>query len=140
MFQSLLIVIIALCLGVHFLTGIPGIICLLLISSVFGIIMGSISLSLASVITSMETLFAITNFLTMPLIFTSNAIYPISAMPLWLRWIAHINPLTYAAGTMRTIATKGWIMNEIYPGVIILIISVIITTSISIRMFHRSVS
>ena len=85
MMQAVVIVIISLCLGVRFVTGIPGILCLLCISSLFGMIMGSISLSIASVLTSMETLFAVTNFLTMPLIFTSNAMFPTSAMPAWLR-------------------------------------------------------
>jgi len=140
MLQALIIVIIALCLGVHFVTGVPGVICLLLLSSLFGMIMGGISLSLAAVIKSMESLFAIVNFLTMPLMFTSNAMFPVSAMPAWLRVIASGNPLTYAAGTMRTIATKGWILDGIWPGVVILCAMLIVTTTISIRMFHRSIS
>jgi ABC-2 type transport system permease protein len=139
-FQALIIVVISLILGVHFVTGPLGIICMLLLSSLFGIIMGGISLSIAAVLTSMESLFAITNFLTMPLIFTSNAMFPLSAMPVWLRVIARFNPLTYAAGTMRTIATKGWIGSEIWPGLIALLILVMITTTISIRMFKRSIS
>ncbi|MDA8219086.1 MAG: ABC transporter permease [Dehalococcoidales bacterium] len=32
--------------------------------------------------------------LTMPLFFASNAIYPIAMMPVWLQYIARINPLT----------------------------------------------
>ena len=140
MIQSSLIIIIAFSLGVRFKTGIPGIISLLLISSLFGMIMGSISLAIATVITSMETLFAVTNFLTMPLIFTSNAMFPISAMPVWLRWIAGINPLTYAVHTMRTIVMIGWDWQNIIPGLLILITIAIITIAISVRMFHRSVS
>jgi ABC-2 type transport system permease protein len=140
MLQTLIIVIVALLLGVHFKTGIPGIICLLLLSGIFGMIMGGISLSLGAVIKSMESLFAITNFLTMPLMFTSNAMFPISAMPGWLRVIANVNPLTYATGTMRTIATQGWIFENIWPGILFLFVMIIITTSIAIRMFHRSIS
>ena len=139
-FQASLIIIIALSLGVRFKTGIPGVISLLLISSLFGMIMGSISLAIATVITSMETLFAVTNFLTMPLIFTSNAMFPVSAMPMWLRWIASVNPLTYAVHTMRTIAMIGWEWQIIIPGMLILFAIAIITISISVRMFHRSVS
>jgi ABC-2 type transport system permease protein len=139
-FQALLIVIIAIIFGVHFITGALGIVCLLLLTSLFGIIMGGISLSIAAVLTSMESLFAITNFLTMPLIFTSNAMFPLSAMPVWLRLIAKFNPLTYATGTLRTIATKGWIAQEIWPGLLILLAMVLVTTTISIRMFKRSIS
>jgi ABC-2 type transport system permease protein len=140
MFQALLVVFIALSLGVHFSTGIFGIICLLLLSGLFGIIMGSISLSFAAMIKSMESLMAITNFFTMPLVFTSNAMFPTSAMPGWLRGIAQFNPLTYAVGTMRIIATKGLICQEVWPDTLILVIIAIFTISISIKMFNRSVS
>jgi ABC-2 type transport system permease protein len=140
MAQVLLIVFIALILGVHFSTGIFGIISLLLISGLFGIIMGSISLSFAAVLTSMESLMAVTNFFTMPLVFTSNAMFPTSAMPGWLRAIAHFNPLTYAVGTMRSIATEGFIWANVWLGILILIIIAAITISISIRVFYRSVS
>jgi ABC-2 type transport system permease protein len=140
MLQAVIIIVIALLSGVHFVTGIHGIICLMLLSGVFGMIMGGISLSLGAVIKSMESLFAITNFLTMPLMFTSNAMFPISAMPAWLRVIANVNPLTYATTTMRTIATQGWVFDKIWPGVLFLGVMIIITTSIAIRMFHRSIS
>jgi len=139
-FQSLLIVFIALILGVHFSTGFLGVISMLLISGFFGIIMGSISLSFAAVIKSMESLMAITNFFTMPLVFTSNAMFPISAMPVWLKIIAKFNPLTYAVSTMRTIAFNGFIWHDIWPGIVILLLIATIVITISIRMFFRSVS
>jgi ABC-2 type transport system permease protein len=140
MFQAFIIVIISLILGVHVSTGIVGVMGMLLIASIFGMIMGSISLSLATVIKSMESLMAISNFLTMPLMFTSNAMFPTSAMPAWLQWIAKFNPLTYAVGTMRTIASQGWIWRDVLPGIFVLLIIASITISISIRMFYRKVS
>jgi ABC-2 type transport system permease protein len=39
----------------------------------------------------------------MPLFFASNAIYPISMMPLWLQVISHINPLTYEVDALRAL-------------------------------------
>jgi ABC-2 type transport system permease protein len=139
-FQALLIVIIALLLGVHISTGILGIIFLLMLSSLFGLIMGGVSLSLAAVLRSHEALFAIMNFFTMPLIFTSNAMFPTSAMPEWLRWIAKFNPLSYAVGPMRTVATQGWVWRDIWPGVLALVIIAALTTSILVRQFRRSVA
>ena len=40
--------------------------------------------------------------LTMPLFFASNAIYPISLMPSWLKFISHLNPLTYLVDGLRS--------------------------------------
>ncbi len=45
--------------------------------------------------------------LTMPLFFASNAIYPISIMPGWLKVIAHINPLTYQVDALRALMIHG---------------------------------
>ena len=38
----------------------------------------------------------------MPLFFASNAIFPLSLMPGWLRAVAAVNPLTYQVDALRT--------------------------------------
>ncbi|HBB92800.1 MAG: ABC transporter [Bacteroidetes bacterium GWF2_49_14] len=138
--QALIIVIISLFLGVHFVTGFPGVLVMLILSGIFGMFMGGISLSLASRIKSMETLMAITNFLTMPLMFTSNAMFPTSAMPHWLKAIAQANPLSYAVHAMRTISTQGWIWSEIWPAVTALVVITGLMTALAIKLFARTVS
>ena len=45
--------------------------------------------------------------LTMPLFFASNAIYPTSIMPAWLKTISHLNPLTYVVDAQRTFMLAG---------------------------------
>ncbi|MGQ9511804.1 ABC transporter permease [Thermodesulfitimonas sp.] len=140
LFQALLIVVIALLLGVHIVTGVPGILFMLAVASLFGLIMGGVSLSFAAVLKSHEALFAIVNFFTMPLMFTSNAIFPTQAMPAWLRWMAKFNPLSYAVGPMRTVATQGWVWREVWPGVLVLVAVAVLTTSVMIRQFNRSVA
>lgn len=37
----------------------------------------------------------------MPLFFASNAIYPLSMMPAWLRALSSVNPLTYQVDALR---------------------------------------
>jgi ABC-2 type transport system permease protein len=39
----------------------------------------------------------------MPLFFASNALYPVAAMPAWLRAISRVNPLSYEVGALRTL-------------------------------------
>jgi ABC-2 type transport system permease protein len=43
----------------------------------------------------------------MPLFFASNAIYPITMMPDWLRSIAAFNPLTYQVDALRAFMIEG---------------------------------
>jgi ABC-2 type transport system permease protein len=45
--------------------------------------------------------------ITMPLFFASNAIYPISLMPDWLKAIAYVNPLTYVVDALRGLMIAG---------------------------------
>jgi ABC-2 type transport system permease protein len=45
--------------------------------------------------------------LTMPLFFASNAIYPVSAMPAWLRAISRFNPLSYLVDALRSLMLAG---------------------------------
>ena len=45
--------------------------------------------------------------LTMPLFFASNAIYPISIMPVWLQAISQVNPLTYEVDALRALMVLG---------------------------------
>jgi ABC-2 type transport system permease protein len=45
--------------------------------------------------------------LTMPLFFTSNAIYPLSIMPPWLRALAKVNPLSYQVDALRVLMVQG---------------------------------
>ena len=46
--------------------------------------------------------------LTMPIFFASNAIYPLSLMPAWLRAVSHVNPLTYEVDALRSLMlTQG---------------------------------
>jgi ABC-2 type transport system permease protein len=65
------------------------------------------SLIIASLVKTRERFMGIGQVLTMPLFFASNAIYPISIMPWWLRDIAQVNPLTYEADALRGLMIVG---------------------------------
>lgn len=54
------------------------------------------------------TFFAVTGFVTLPLVFLSNAFVPLSAMPSWMAVVARLNPLTYAIEAMRLLVLDGW--------------------------------
>lgn len=65
------------------------------------------SLIIACIVKTRERFMGIGQFLAMPLFFASNAIYPTSAMPHWLKILAHINPLTYQVDALRAIMLQG---------------------------------
>lgn len=67
----------------------------------------TLSMIIASLVKTQERFLGIGQLLTMPLFFASNAIYPISLMPAWLRPIALVNPLTYLVDALRTLMLPG---------------------------------
>jgi ABC-2 type transport system permease protein len=67
----------------------------------------TLSLIIACVVKTRERFMGIGQVLTMPLFFASNAIYPISLMPGWLKVISHLNPLTYEVDALRALMLAG---------------------------------
>jgi ABC-2 type transport system permease protein len=65
------------------------------------------SLIVACMVKTRERFMGIGQVLTMPLFFASNAIYPISIMPDWLRVISHVNPLSYEVDALRALMIKN---------------------------------
>ena len=135
--QASIIIVIASLLGVRFQTGIAGILLIIVISMFFSIILSGLSLTLASVIKTQEALMAVVNFLIMPLMFTSNALFPMAVMPGWLAAISRVNPVSYAASAMRELTIHGWAWDKILPSVGVILVLGAIFMLISQYAFQR---
>ncbi len=61
----------------------------------------SLGILIASRMTSFEGFGAISNFVVMPMYFLSGSIYPLTNLPLWLKALTTINPLSYGVDAMR---------------------------------------
>ncbi|MCS7137028.1 MAG: ABC transporter permease, partial [Candidatus Caldarchaeum sp.] len=60
---------------------------------------------------SWESQAAVMNLLNLPLMFASNALYPVSLMPPWLQTIALANPISYAVDAVRQTLLLGQAAN-----------------------------
>jgi ABC-2 type transport system permease protein len=65
------------------------------------------SLIIACIVKTRERFMGVGQFLTMPIFFASNAIYPVNVMPSWLRAIARGNPLSYEVDGLRAMMLQG---------------------------------
>jgi ABC-2 type transport system permease protein len=70
-------------------------------------VFSTFSLIVACLVKSRERSMGIGQVLTMPLFFASNAIYPLSLMPTWLRVVSRVNPLTYQVDALRSLMIVG---------------------------------
>jgi ABC-2 type transport system permease protein len=60
-----------------------------------------LSMSIAGIVLKRERLMGVGQAIMMPLFFASNALYPVSLMPGWLRAVSHVNPLSYEVDALR---------------------------------------
>jgi ABC-2 type transport system permease protein len=99
--QAVVIVVLAAILGVSF-TDNP----LKLLATVVVVVLGSaffscLSMTIAGLALSRDRLMGIGQAITMPLFFSSNALYPEKIMPGWLQAISKVNPLSYEVDGLR---------------------------------------
>ncbi|MFQ5712108.1 MAG: ABC transporter permease [Candidatus Geothermarchaeales archaeon] len=69
--------------------------------SLLSIGLSSIFVALSFSITEHETLVAMANMVNLPLMFASNALFPLKQMPQWLQIVARVNPITYCVNVVR---------------------------------------
>jgi ABC-2 type transport system permease protein len=63
--------------------------------------------ALALSVKSIDSLVAIVNFATFPLVFTSTALFPSADFPSWLKTISSYNPITWATDAARLLMING---------------------------------
>lgn len=128
--QASIVLMVAVILGMTFAPNINALDFLGVYASLFLMSFGlsSLFLMLALRATSWESQMAIMNLLNLPLLFTSNAFYPIKSMPSWLKPIAYVNPLTYSNGVARGLLlgiNTNLTIDFLYLGLFALILSAI---------------
>lgn len=128
--QATIVLAVATVLGMSFAPGINALDFLGVYFALFLMSFGlsSLFLLLALRATSWESQMAIMNLLNLPLLFTSNAFYPIKSMPSWLKPIAYVNPLTYSNGVTRGLLLgiqTNLTLDFLYLGLFAIILSAI---------------
>lgn len=74
--------------------------------------------------------------LVIPQVFFSGII-PLAGMAQWLQWIAHIMPMYYAGNTMINVITKGYLLSDVWPNLVILAAFGILFTLLNILGMRR---
>jgi ABC-2 type transport system permease protein len=103
--QGILILVIGLFIGIKFTTWTTPIYILCAMISV-GLVFSGVGLFLATKVRSGQTFQIVKTAVTMPLTFISGAYIPLSMLPNSLRYIAYINPMTYATAFFRMIVLE----------------------------------
>ena len=74
-----------------------------LLSTVFSALFSGIAISVKST----DSFFALINFLTFPIMFTSTALFPLGFFPSWMKPLAQVNPVSLASEATRLLIVQG---------------------------------
>jgi len=98
----------------------------------------TLSLIIACIVRTRERFMGIGQVLTMPIFFASNAIYPLSLMPPWLRVASRLNPLTYEVDALRALMlVQGTSDYGLPADFAILLVTAVVPTFIAARIYRR---
>ncbi|MDD5489908.1 MAG: ABC transporter permease [Candidatus Moranbacteria bacterium] len=105
--QALLLLILAPVIGISLHPAlIPKLIVFMLILA-FAI--SGLGLLIASLLKSLESFGLVMNLLVFPMFFLSGAFFPLTAVPVWMKALSVINPLTYGVDALRGIMLSNQI-------------------------------
>jgi ABC-2 type transport system permease protein/oleandomycin transport system permease protein len=99
-----LLVLASLVLGFSFENGLPSAFAMIAVIVLFGLALATFSAWVGLTIGDPETVQAAVFVPLLPLVFTSSAFAPISALPGWMQPIARVNPITAAIDFARGLA------------------------------------
>lgn len=140
------VVMVALCLpvlalsfavGVHFATGVPGILAFVVLAAVWGLAFTGVSYAVALKTGSSAAVNA-TYVVFFPLFFLSDAILPKAALAGWFSAIATYNPVTYVMDALRSLVI-GWRLGVLVQGLAALAGIGLVTMSLALLALRRRV-
>ena len=105
--QTIVVYALSLLLGVKLNWSPLALLNVLVIVVVAATLFATFSLIIACIVKTRDRFMGVGQVLTMPLFFASNAIYPTTIMPGWLKTVSHLNPLTYVVDALRTFMLVG---------------------------------
>jgi ABC-2 type transport system permease protein len=105
--EGVIILVVGLALGAHVHGGIFGWVTILFVAFVVGCCFSGISHAFALMMRREETVIAVANFVGLPLMFLSTMLISAAAMPVWIRHVAGVNPVNWAAEAARAAELRG---------------------------------
>lgn len=100
--QSLIILCISFLLGFR-ISSVLSLLMALVFMILISVTFLGMGLIFASKMKDMQGFSMVMNFVIFPLFFLSGALYPLENFPVWLRYLSHIDPLTYGIDGLRSV-------------------------------------
>ncbi len=128
---SVPVLILGYAVGVRFETGVAGIAAFVALAAYWSL--GYAGFSYAIALKTANAAAVSSSFMVfLPMMFLTPMFIPLEAMTGWMATVAQYNPVTYLLGSLRSIITVGWELDEILKGV--LSVSVVVVLSLTMAL------
>jgi ABC-2 type transport system permease protein len=138
--QTAIIIALAYVLNVRVVTGLLGIVMILLIAMFFGIAWSGISTFVALTTRNSESTLVISIMFVFPLLFLSTAVMPKEFLAPWVQEFSTYNPVSYVADAIRSLIIQGYEWALIGQAFLAILIVGAITLTATTLMFRRALS
>jgi ABC-2 type transport system permease protein len=136
--ESLVLVLLALPFGLSI--NAAGLAVILALQALIGLLMASLSYTLALVLRSEDRLAGVLTTATLPLLLLSGVLLPLSLAPDWLRVVADFNPLSYAVDAARAVFNDHLTDVSVARGVVVVGVLAVLSVLLAARSFNRAIS
>ena len=139
--QAAIIIVIAVALGMetsHF--TVQGFAAAFLLIFLMAVGLSALFTMLALRSADWQTQMAIINLLNLPLLFASNALFPVKIMPAWLQDVVKVNPVSYAVDGIRQVLIGATGMNSLWLDFTVVIGFAVILSAVGIVLSWKLLS
>ncbi len=138
MFQAVLMLLVGLLMGAR-LAGHPaGWLLALLLIAIFALGFSGLALAMAAVSRSIMGYHGMIFLFNLPLLFASNALYPLQVLPTWMQGLVLLNPVTYLIDAVRALAFGTAPTLPILLSIAVVTAFAILCVWLALSMFQRS--
>jgi len=134
--QAAIVFIVAAIMGVDVATGIPGVLLVLFLVALLGVGFAAFSNGLALLLRRQETVMAVVNLFTMPLMFMSSTFMPPDLLPHWLDVARRFNPVDYAIVGVRDLVIHGYVWSDLWKSLVVLTAFALVMVIFGTMMFR----
>jgi ABC-2 type transport system permease protein len=136
---SIPVVILGYMVGVHFTTGVLGVLAFLAIGGLWGLVFTGFPYAIALKTGSPAAVNA-SFILFFPFAFLTTSFLPQEALTGWLSTIADYNPVTYLLAALRSLITEGWEWRTLAKGLGAVAAVGVLTQTLAFRALRSRVS
>jgi ABC-2 type transport system permease protein len=139
LFQAAVVLVVGALMGARITFNPLGWLALLVFLSLFTAGFAGIALAVAANSKSIMGYHGMIFLFNLPLLFASNALYPLVSMPGWIRVIALANPTTYLIDALRALTFGGEASIPLLVSFLVTVLFAVAGTALALWSFQRTI-